>query len=250
MNHLTGRDFALVQAIMRAAPAGASLTKLAGLLGASPSLLSRNLKPLVETGWVRREVLSTPAGREVHYSAGRGVDVRWLDGDSGIALAWVAPDIDWEFPLVSRIADADARASIVSYLRALRDASILDAPRRTTPAKDDRIMIDHLGTAVIGIGSAVTNRMDRSSDVDLVVVLSERQGIDLAEQAEEIAADVSLATPRAVQVRARSIDDIMDADDVISSAVRQFGIVLYDSLRKPSGGKDVSILRRIEGRRG
>lgn len=243
MNRLTDQETVLLGRLVRAAPRGGSLTALAGVLGLSPSLLSRRLQPLVERGWVDRRVVPTEAGREVHYRALRGLDVRWFDADLGVDVAWTASAIDWEFPLASRITDDGARSSILTFLRALREHDILDA----------RASASRQGAAVVAIGSAAKGQMDRSSDVDLIVVTSDASSHDeplrLDATIADLAARTSLATPRAIQARHRSIDDLLEALDVISAAARDGGMVVHDGLRRGSGAKDERVLACVEGKR-
>ena len=251
MNPLSDPDFELLRAMVRLRRDGEeppSLTVLAAKLGTSASLLSRRLRKLHEAGWVDRQQVPTLDGREVRYLPRTGVTVRWVDPEKGRADEWSAPEVDWDFPLVSRVPDEDARRTLVAFLRRLRANGWLDAPLANTQRKKhEGIFSAHLGLSIVLYGSTATGRASASSDVDLVVVQSEDQGVEMADSVADVASEVSLATPRPLQVATWEMTALEKDKGWIGKVLRKEGIVVHDGLRTRTGARDDRLWRFLSG---
>lgn len=244
-------DFELLRALVRlnqGPDRPTSLRVLSAMLEVSPSLLSRRLRKLHEEGWVERRQVSTLQGREVQYVPRGGVDVRWLDPELGVALSWTAPDVDWEFPLVSRVPEAAARLTLLAFLRQLRAKRWLDAPLQATQQKrKEGVFSDRLGLAVVAYGSTAAGRATASSDVDALVLQSEDQGVEMADMVEDVANEVSLMAPRPLQVVVREVPVLLRDKGWLPATLREEGIVVHDGLRTRSGAKDDRLWRFLTG---
>lgn len=250
MERLSDADLDLLQAMVRLQGSHiqpASLTALAAELGMGAGLLSRRLRKLHTAGWVDRHQASTPSGREVRYAPRRGVDVRWVDPELGVALSWTAGDVDWEFPLVSRVPDEPARRALVAFLRRLRANRWLDAFPKPVRKRNPGVRPEFLGLGVVVYGSTATGRAKGSSDVDVLVVHSEEQDAEMGEVVVDAASEVSLMTPRPLQVMVRDVPDLLKDKGWLPATLREEGIVVHDGIRTRTGAKDDRLWRFLAG---
>lgn len=186
----------LLDFILTAAPrrgdGGVSLQAVAEGVGmTSPSTL-RHLQAMTAAGWVerrgeRKDARYYPARRAALTWTGMVGTGRWLH------LEWQAHgDVDWRFPLVSRLPDPASRLTVIRFLEALEDADALspwkmfktwmherelDAAIAAIPTQHQKAWKRALTTrpsigvpAVWVFGSAVQGTQRPDSDVDVFVV--------------------------------------------------------------------------------
>lgn len=218
-------DFVLVQRIQDVQQGGLlSLERLARRLRMSPPALLGRLRRLRVAGWVERREVITARGRVVHYVPAARVAVQYVSPRAGVAFSWsAAGEVDWDFPLLSRVPDAPARESLKRFLLELRRRNLLDG----TATRD--------GAAVVLYGSTARGTARPDSDCDVLVVVPERKGrkggdVGLVEDA---AATASLEGPRAVQAHAVKPGELTSLPREIRSALKMDGIIVHDALHLP-----------------
>lgn len=160
---------------------------LAEAIGLHPSTVSRHLARLVQAGVVERR----RHGSAVYYRIVPHLHVHWAgivatpgDRPQNIALEWGhRGDVDWRFPLVTRIPDALAQEALQGFLdRCAYDGLFM--PHLSHPevkAWSNRITDEErqavfrrrdewASFSVIAFGSCARGEPQRESDLDLLVV--------------------------------------------------------------------------------
>ena len=212
-------DFALLRQLVEAQQeAPLSLDELASALGTSSPLLLRRLRPLVDEGLVERHERRTPTGRLVHYLPVSAVRIEWVTRSLGLALRWTrAEEMDWSLPLVGQIPDAAARKTLTRFINGLR--ARFDQPGE---------VFAEPALAVIVYGSTAEGIARPDSDVDVLVVGSLDEDAIL-----DVAAAASIDSPRPLQVKVISVDDLARLPRGVAQGVNASGLVVFDGLRDP-----------------
>lgn len=220
-------------------------------LGVSSAFGSVRLRKLLEEGWVERREVRTATGRTVHYRPLAGLALQWVSPDEGVLLEWLSHgEVDWEFPLASQVPDAQARLSIIAFLRALGNQRLLFPSPRPPRGEADRDWPTHFGLSVVNYGSTARGSARAGADVDLLVLESEAAEDGSAADIEDLAAEVSLHAPRPIHVAIIGVDEVGNIPDRIARAVKAEGIVVYDGLRTGPAGTTSGIWRFVHGERG
>lgn len=232
MKDITGAEFRVLRERTRTDLAEPSnVSALADHLGVSASYVSQTFAKLHAKGWVERRTRATTRGRVVEYEPVEGLEVRWVQPDERVAIRWDCRGaIDWEFPLTTQIPDETARKIVVAFLRALRNEGILDGNREK----------GHVGLAVVVYGSSARGDARRGSDVDLLVFEAAKSSwlraerppqASVASRVGDIAADVSLKSPRSIQAHVLDVADVHTLPTWIGEAVQHEGAVVHDGAR-------------------
>lgn len=222
-------DFALLRQLVEAQQESPlSLDELARTLGTSSPLLLRRLRPLVDEGLVERHERRTPTGRLVNYLPAPAVRIEWVTPALGLALHWTrADEMDWSVPLVGQIPDGAARKTLTRFINGLRARFAQVGEVFGEPA-----------LAVIAYGSTARGSARPDSDVDALVVGS------LDEEAIlDVAAAASIDSPRPLQIKVISVDDLTRLPRGVAQGVDASGLVVFDGLRDPR------VWKRAYGRR-
>lgn len=232
--NISERDFVLLQQIQHLQQEGRlNVEEMAARLKMTPSALVRRLKTLQEAGWVERRQETSPRGRAVYYVPTPRISVQWVSPRNGVALSWSTQgEMDWDFPLVSQVPDADARQTLRRFLWALRELDSID--REVLAWSDDGPVDKRRGSevAIVVFGSAARGAARKDSDVDVLVVVGSAQSEDI-EKIPDAAAAVSLESPRPLQVKAVTSGDVPRLPKEIRSAVSQDGLIVHDTLFAP-----------------
>lgn len=222
-------DFALLQRLLKhqdpSDPKG--VTDLAEAMEVSAPQLSRRLSDLADRGWVERLEEKTDTGRLVVYRPSSAVSIGWISRHRGVAWSWDSnAEVDWEFPLTSQVPDSGARSTLERYLRRLRRAGLLDL-EVSESGGSERIH----GPLIVAYGSTARGDARPDADVDLLVLLDEGERDRYAERFDEVAGEVSIETPRPIQLDVAPMEDPRDIPDQIWDALRREGLIVYDGRR-------------------
>lgn len=197
-----------------------SLTELASIVGVSKPSLLPTLKRLAEAGWVERDEVRLPSGREVYYSLRGGSIHLELRPEAGVAVAWATQGrVDDQFPLASQVADPATREEVLTALRLLRSKM-----KRAFEKNELSIVL---------FGSAARQEMTWKSDIDLLFVVRGDGVGDLAEQIHDRVAEVQEFVTHAVRAHVMEESDLLSQKSVIAKEAAKDGIVLVAHTEAP-----------------
>lgn len=226
-----------------------SVSAIADRLGVSASFVSQTFSKLHEKGWVERRTRATPRGRVVEYEPLEGLDLQWVAPEERVAIRWSCRGaVDWEFPLASQIPDEKAREIVATFLRELRDARLLDGERARS----------HAGLGVVAYGSAARGDSRPGSDIDLLVLEAAKigeirggtaAGRSARDPIADIAADLSLRSPRPLQVQVVDASDAPSVPPWIVDAIQREGMVVHDGARGRWSKSGFGLFRWVYGDR-
>jgi predicted nucleotidyltransferase/DNA-binding HxlR family transcriptional regulator len=201
-----------------------SLTELAAVMGVAKPSLQPTLKRLAELGWIRREEIRAPTGREVYYSlqsASLHVELR---PEHGVAIAWAsAGPIDDDFPLASTVGDVTVRQEILVALRLLREKM------RGLFAKN--------AFSIVLFGSAARGEMTWKSDIDLLFIEHYEDPGPLYDHIQNCVADIQDFVTHPVRAHFVSLDEFMRGKKAIAKEAAREGLVLHAQREAPLWAK-------------
>lgn len=190
-----------------------SLTELAAAAGvAKPSLLP-TLKRLAEAGWIEREEVRLPSGREVFYSLKGGSLHLELRPDVGVAIGWASEGrVDDQFPLTSQIADAAIREEVLTILRLLRSKL--------------KRLFEKDAFSIVLFGSAARGQMTWKSDIDLLFVVHHEDPMSVHDAIHNAIAELQEFVTHAARAHVVGVDDFVTGKGTIAKEAAKDGIVL------------------------
>lgn len=202
-----------------------SLTELSAATGvAKPSLLP-TLRRLTEFGWIKREEVRAPTGREVYYSLQAGSLHLELRPETGVAIAWVGRgSVDDLFPLASQVSDPATRAEVLVALKLLRSKM--------------RGSFEIPAFSIILFGSAARGQITWKSDIDFLFVMH-RDGDPnaLYDNIVNHVADLQEFVTHPVRAHVVELDDFMQGKGTIAKEAANEGIVLFARRETPLWSK-------------
>lgn len=199
-----------------------SLTELAASIGvAKPSILP-TLRRLVDIGWVQREEIRVPTGRETFYSLRPGSLHIELRPEAGVAVSWAAEgEVDVDFPMTMQVPDAAVREEILTALRLLR--------------KRLKRSLDRF--AIILYGSAARSEMTWKSDIDIALVYARDESDETLQAVYDTIADVQEYVTHSVKVMPIERSALLAAERGIPKEVTSEGIVIHAGREDPIWAK-------------
>lgn len=146
----------------------------------------------------------------------------WVDPSNGINLRWqTSSTIDWRFPLVSRIADANAQQFLYEWLDRAQARNFLPAFRSRFEPQDPRPPL----LQIIIYGSCARGDAGPKSDLD--ILLYGESGKRQAEGLITLAHEVALWGGRTPDIRAMDAKGFREAAPTFRSAIQHEGKTIF-----------------------
>jgi predicted nucleotidyltransferase len=196
-----------------------SLTELAEAAGVAKPSVIPTLRRLEEQGWVEREDVRGPTGREVFYRMLAGTVHVELRPENGCIISWASQGrIDSRFPLTAQITDLAVREEVLTALRIF----------------SRRLRRKFHLFAVVLFGSAARGQVTWKSDIDLGFIF-ERDGVaDAALEAlYEAAAEAQEFVSHPVRVHPIMRSALLAGTGTMIQEVSREGIVLIAEREDP-----------------
>lgn len=247
---LNETDFGLLRALVafQSPSTPWNVEELSRKLGVSPAFVSQRLRRLERQSLVKRRQEASKDGRVVFYLPKPFCAVRWISPGEGVALGWkVEGEMEWSFPLISQIPDEAARHTLLKLLQTLREKSLLD-PWHKKSAVWKNVSELFRGLTIILYGSTARSEARPGADVDLLFVHDDPKS-DHAQNAADIADEVSLHSPRPMQVKHLNFQQLSDLPERMLSALRKDALIVYDGLWTKPGGETRGIWKLVYGGR-
>lgn len=197
-----------------------SLGELAKDAGVTKPTLLPILRRLTDAGWVTREEVRLPSGRETFYSLAGGSLHLELRPQTGVAIAWANDGaMDETFPLATQVGDRAARDEVLVALRLMRKQLKKEFERRTF--------------AIILFGSTARGEMTWKSDIDMLFLYDHDDPALVAETLLDAAAGVQEALTHSLRVHPMTRADFLDGRSTIAKEAAKEGIVLFAEREDP-----------------
>jgi len=202
-----------------------SLAEISTQIARSPPATHRQLQLLAARGIVERR----GSHKDARYSLAASVEIAWTvparGSEHGFAHRWRHPgEMDWRFPLVSRLNDVPAQWALTRFLEAARDMGLftpwlvdhIDDKKRgsndvwadlspRTRRERRRAPTNHGDVHMYAYGSCVTGAAHVGSDLDLVVVYdlpkNDVPAFPYEREIEAIVKPLNLGSARRLDVR-------------------------------------------------
>lgn len=213
---------ALLEALVKAG-GEIALSEAADAIGLTASATHRQLALLVKEGVVHREGRQ----KEARYRLASCLHAVWTHAgpDASLAEEWThRGDVDWRYPLVTRVPDEAARQSLVRLLEA--------CSRRGVFASDASVNVYAYGSCVRGDAHA-------GSDVDVLLVHRQPAGAPAFpdEAVRDIVSELNLGVPRRLDVRVYAEDGffagLVDLYERVRKEILATAITIYSTDAAP-----------------
>jgi predicted nucleotidyltransferase len=234
------------------------LQSIAKAVGLDASTVHRHLAAMLERGLVKRE---GERRTQANYSPNELLEINWTGrasspysvGSPWLRWTWQASGkMDWRFPLVSRVPDQPARETLWRFLDEANSRGLLapwlDPPKLPGIGQHPKMDLrwqgflrelkdprDPFAMTFVVFGSCARGDARADSDVDLLV-LGPHEG-DYEWQPfisqlgfQELASEVNLGAPRALQLMVHPVNEFLDkVPRHIRQSVQRDGLTVFHS---------------------